>query len=62
MDLSGVTRLPLPIGVHGIETVNCYVLADGNSGAPDPTTTAWPFCDRVCGPPAMSWPTCRGSS
>jgi glyoxylase-like metal-dependent hydrolase (beta-lactamase superfamily II) len=31
MDLPGVTRLPLPIGVHGIETVNCYVLADGNS-------------------------------
>jgi glyoxylase-like metal-dependent hydrolase (beta-lactamase superfamily II) len=31
MDLPGVARLPLPIGVHGIETVNCYVLADGNS-------------------------------
>ena len=31
MDLPGVTRLPLPIGVHGIDTVNCYVLADGNS-------------------------------
>jgi glyoxylase-like metal-dependent hydrolase (beta-lactamase superfamily II) len=30
MDLPGVTRLPLPIGVHGIETVNCYVLADAD--------------------------------
>ena len=30
MDLPGVTRLPLPIGVHGIESVNCYVLADSN--------------------------------
>jgi glyoxylase-like metal-dependent hydrolase (beta-lactamase superfamily II) len=25
----GVTRVPLPIGVHGIESVNVYVLADG---------------------------------
>jgi glyoxylase-like metal-dependent hydrolase (beta-lactamase superfamily II) len=26
----GVTRLALPVGVHGIETVNCYALADGD--------------------------------
>jgi len=27
--VAGVTRLPLPIGVHGIDTVNVYVIADG---------------------------------
>lgn len=26
----GVTRLALPVGLHGIETVNAYVLADGD--------------------------------
>lgn len=26
----GVRRIPLPIGVHGIETVNAYALADGD--------------------------------
>ena len=30
MELDGVTRLPLPVGVHGIDTVNAYVLADGD--------------------------------
>lgn len=30
MELDGVTRVPLPVGVHGIETVNAYVLADGD--------------------------------
>ncbi len=29
MGWAGITRLPLPVGVHGIETVNAYVLADG---------------------------------
>ena len=29
-DVTGVTRLALPVGLHGIETVNCYVLADGD--------------------------------
>ena len=29
MELEGVTRLPLPVGLHGIATVNAYVLADG---------------------------------
>jgi glyoxylase-like metal-dependent hydrolase (beta-lactamase superfamily II) len=29
MDPPGITRLPLPVGVHGIDTVNAYVLADG---------------------------------
>jgi glyoxylase-like metal-dependent hydrolase (beta-lactamase superfamily II) len=28
--IDGVRRLPLPVGVHGIETVNCYVLPDGD--------------------------------
>jgi glyoxylase-like metal-dependent hydrolase (beta-lactamase superfamily II) len=27
--IDGVTRVALPIGLHGIESVNCYVLADG---------------------------------
>jgi glyoxylase-like metal-dependent hydrolase (beta-lactamase superfamily II) len=26
----GITRVPLPIGIHGIESVNMYVLADGD--------------------------------
>src|SRR6266487_2294487 len=26
----GVTRVPLPIGIHGIESVNVYALADGD--------------------------------
>jgi glyoxylase-like metal-dependent hydrolase (beta-lactamase superfamily II) len=26
----GVRRVPLPVGVHGVETVNVYVLADGD--------------------------------
>ena len=29
MEVEGVTRLPLPVGVHGIATVNAYLLADG---------------------------------
>jgi glyoxylase-like metal-dependent hydrolase (beta-lactamase superfamily II) len=29
-DIPGVTRVALPIGVHGIESVNVYVLADGD--------------------------------
>ncbi|HEY0001055.1 MAG TPA: MBL fold metallo-hydrolase [Actinoplanes sp.] len=29
MEADGVTRVPLPVGVHGIDTVNAYVLADG---------------------------------
>jgi glyoxylase-like metal-dependent hydrolase (beta-lactamase superfamily II) len=29
VDTEGVTRVPLPVGVNGIETVNAYVLADG---------------------------------
>ena len=29
MDSDGITRLPLPVGLNGIETVNAYVLADG---------------------------------
>lgn len=29
-EADGVTRLALPIGVHGIETVNAYALADGD--------------------------------
>nr|WP_296070733.1 MBL fold metallo-hydrolase [uncultured Actinoplanes sp.] len=29
MDSDGITRLPLPVGMNGIETVNAYVLADG---------------------------------
>jgi glyoxylase-like metal-dependent hydrolase (beta-lactamase superfamily II) len=29
MELEGVTRLPLPVGLHGIASVNAYVLADG---------------------------------
>jgi hypothetical protein len=28
--VDGVTRVPLPIGIHGIESVNAYVLADGD--------------------------------
>jgi glyoxylase-like metal-dependent hydrolase (beta-lactamase superfamily II) len=30
MEPDGVTRLPLPVGLHGIDTVNAYVLADGD--------------------------------
>jgi glyoxylase-like metal-dependent hydrolase (beta-lactamase superfamily II) len=29
MEPAGITRLPLPVGHNGIETVNAYVLADG---------------------------------
>jgi glyoxylase-like metal-dependent hydrolase (beta-lactamase superfamily II) len=29
MEPEGITRLPLTVGLHGIETVNAYVLADG---------------------------------
>ena len=29
MEAEGITRLPLPVGLNGIETVNAYVLADG---------------------------------
>ena len=29
MEPEGVTRLPLPVGLHGIATVNSYVIADG---------------------------------
>jgi glyoxylase-like metal-dependent hydrolase (beta-lactamase superfamily II) len=29
-DVPGVTRVPLPIGIHGIESVNVYALADGD--------------------------------
>jgi glyoxylase-like metal-dependent hydrolase (beta-lactamase superfamily II) len=29
-DVEGVTRLPVPVGVNNIETVNVYVLADGD--------------------------------
>jgi glyoxylase-like metal-dependent hydrolase (beta-lactamase superfamily II) len=28
--LSGVTRVPLPVGLNNIETINAYVLADGD--------------------------------
>jgi glyoxylase-like metal-dependent hydrolase (beta-lactamase superfamily II) len=28
--VDGVTRVALPVGVHGVETVNVYVLADGD--------------------------------
>lgn len=28
--VDGVTRIPLPIGLHGIESVNVYALADGD--------------------------------
>jgi glyoxylase-like metal-dependent hydrolase (beta-lactamase superfamily II) len=28
--VDGVTRIPLPIGIHGIESVNVYALADGD--------------------------------
>jgi glyoxylase-like metal-dependent hydrolase (beta-lactamase superfamily II) len=28
-EVAGVTRVPLPIGIHGIDSVNMYVLADG---------------------------------
>jgi glyoxylase-like metal-dependent hydrolase (beta-lactamase superfamily II) len=29
-EIPGITRVPLPIGIHGIESVNVYVLADGD--------------------------------
>ncbi len=29
-EVPGVTRVPLPIGIHGIESVNVYALADGD--------------------------------
>lgn len=29
-DIDGVTRVPVPIGINSIETVNVYVLADGD--------------------------------
>src|SRR5215212_4723161 len=29
-DVAGVTRVPVPVGVNRIETVNVYVLADGD--------------------------------
>src|SRR6266566_4058999 len=28
--VDGVTRIPLPVGLHRIETVNVYALADGD--------------------------------
>jgi glyoxylase-like metal-dependent hydrolase (beta-lactamase superfamily II) len=28
--VEGITRIPLPIGLHGIDTVNAYALADGD--------------------------------
>jgi glyoxylase-like metal-dependent hydrolase (beta-lactamase superfamily II) len=30
MTVPGITRIPLPVGIHGIETVNAYALADGD--------------------------------
>src|ERR1700741_703636 len=29
-EASGIARIPTPIGVHGIDTVNVYALADGD--------------------------------
>ena len=30
LESAGIARMALPIGVNGIESVNCYVLADGD--------------------------------
>ena len=29
-EASGVARIVLPVGVNAVETVNCYVLPDGD--------------------------------
>ena len=28
--MNGITRVVLPIGVNAVQSVNCYVLADGD--------------------------------
>src|ERR687886_832637 len=51
----GVTRIPLPIGIHGIESVNVYALADGDRVTlvdcgvwrPDPADDGLPALEKA---------------